>query len=295
MEIVRKPLELHQEVVDVRRGQFKVNMSASQNQLKVPIHFAFGHEAIAVAVASNLLNEDKLLLTHRNIHYHLALGATVENLLSEYQLRDSPISGRCLGSMNLDFPSKGVIYTSNILGNNLSIAAGIALGNKVKGLNSVTWCVTGDGAIEEGSFFESLLLSISKKLSLVFLVENNGWSLASEIADRRVEIDLNLLSQSLGIKYLRLMGNNVQYYYSQLSKIREIIQSKNQPFIVEVMLTTLGGYYVEENGMRRYVNYHAGRVRTDLVGESVIELDSRDPVYISERALESSDQSLEKK
>ena len=278
-----KLLNLHLEVIRLRKKQFQIHESIYKSGTQIPIHFAFGHEAIAVALASNLPSKDKLLLPHRNIHYHLALGATVEDLLAEYQLKTSSISGRYLGSMNLDFPTKGAIYTSNILGNNLSVAAGVALGMKVKELKSATWCVTGDGAIEEGAFFESLLLSSSKNLGVIYVVENNGWSLASTIEERRIKMNLSLLSQSLGVRYQKLSGNHVHEYADTLREIRETNLRTNDTFIVEVELTTLGGYFTAEGDRRRYVNYHAGKAHKDAISESVIQSDSDDPVFISEK------------
>ncbi len=285
MEKSKQFLDLHREVLCLRKKQFQIHEQIYQEGTKIPIHFAFGHEAISVALASNLSGEDKLLLPHRNIHYHLALGATVADLLLEYHLEASPMSGRYLGSMNLDFPSQGAIYTSNILGNNLSVATGVALGMKVKGLNSATWCVTGDGAIEEGSFFESLLLSSSKSLGVIYVVENNGWSLASKVEDRRIGIDLNLLAQSLGVQYRRLSGNNVHEYSDKLNKIRNASLTRKDTFIVEVELATLGGYYVEEGNSQRYINYHAGKAQKESISESVIQCDSDDPVFISEKLI----------
>jgi TPP-dependent pyruvate/acetoin dehydrogenase alpha subunit len=283
MQDLKRRLGLHHEVLAVRNKQFQIHEQIYQKGTKIPIHFAFGHEAIAVALASNLPSKDKLLLPHRNIHYHLALGATVEDLLAEYQIKTSSISGRYLGSMNLDFPARGAIYTSNILGNNLSVATGVALGMKVKELKSATWCVTGDGAIEEGSFFESLLLSSSKNLGVIYVVENNGWSLASTIEERRKKMNLNLLAQSLGVRYQKLSGNNVHEYAETLHEIRETNLTTKDTFIVEVELTTLGGYFTTEGDRKRYINYHAGKAHKDAISENVIQSDSDDPVFISDK------------
>jgi len=266
----------------VRRSQYQIHEEIYREGTSVPIHFAFGHEAIAVALASNVIEPDRILLPHRNIHYHLALGARPYDLLTEYKLGISSVSGKRLGSMNLDFPQKGAIYTSNILGNNLSVATGIALGIKVKREKAVTWCVTGDGAIEEGSFYESLLLSSSKQLGVIFVIENNRWSLASEIVERRVDIDLKLLAESLGSQYEKLFGNNVVEYQAKLSEIREKCVESSSTFVVEIDLKTLGGYFVGEGGSSRYVNYHAGKAQHHSIASRVIEYSNLDPVWVSE-------------
>jgi len=278
---------LFEQVKLIRSAQFRIHQEIYESGVRIPIHFAFGHEAIAIGVAVNIGNQDKLLLPHRNIHYHLALGAKVEDLKLEYLLKSSEISGKGLGSMNLDFPSRGAVYTSNILGNNLSVATGIAMGMKVKKLEAVTWCVTGDGAIEEGSFFESLLLSTSKRLSVVYVIENNRWSLASEIQDRRRDIELGSIARGLGVQYRLLTGNNVVEYVNQLDQFRKESIEFMQPYIVEVDLKTLGGYFVTEEGSERYVNYHAGRVHQEALVEDVIENSIADPVWVTKNVLSS--------
>lgn len=275
-------IRLHRKVLEIRKSQFSVHEIIYNEGTQIPIHFAFGHEAIALAVSSSMSESDKLLLPHRNIHYHLALGASVDNLVSEYKLELSSMSGKNLGSMNLDFPRKGAIYTSNILGNNLSVATGIALGIKVKKERAATWCITGDGAIEEGSFYESLLLSSSKQLGVIFVVENNRWSLASEIAERRVDIDLKLMAQSLGAQYEKLFGNNVVEYQAKLSEIREKCVKSRSTFVVEIDLKTLGGFFVGEGDLSRYVNYHAGKAQHHSIASRVIEYSNLDPVWVSE-------------
>lgn len=273
---------LHKQLLYLRETQYSIHEEVySSNSIKIPIHFAFGHEAIALAVASSLGPRDKLLLSHRNIHYHLALGASKEELLAEYSLQMSRISGRRLGSMNLDYPSKGAIYTSNILANNLSVATGVAYAATIKNEKSITWCVTGDGAIEEGSFYESLVLASAINSPVIYLVENNRWSLASEISERRKEIRLDSLSKSLGLNYFSFSGNNVYNYANILKKIRE-----NQlPAVIEVNLKTLGGYEIASGTGVRHVNYHAGQVRSGILKPGIIEESNSDPCWVSTNEL----------
>jgi TPP-dependent pyruvate/acetoin dehydrogenase alpha subunit len=277
VDLNSKDLALHESVLEIRRIQQTVHTEAYAKAVKIPIHFAFGHEAIALAVATSMRTNDKLLLPHRNIHYHLALGATAEEIVAEYLLLSSRMSGANLGSMNLDFPRKGSIYTSNILGNNLSLAVGVAHASKIKDENSVAWCVTGDGAMEEGSFYESILLAAALDCPVVFIIENNRWSLASEISERRKEIKTELLASSVGLHYEKLSGNNVVNYADCLNKIRK----RKESCIVEVDLKTLGGYEISNGLTYRHVNYHAGKLQNSTFLNDEIERDATDPCWVS--------------
>ena len=278
--------KLANKVCELRSIQLDINRSIIAGHFPIPVHLAIGHEAVAVSVCEALESEDKLLLTHRNIHYHLALNATKEQLNLEYTLSQNGLAKGKLGSMNLTNTKKGNIYTSNILGNNLAVSLGIALASKINASKSVIWAITGDGAIEEGVFYESILNASSLNLPIIFLVENNFWSLGTSITERRIPINLELLAKSLSIKYLNLSGNNPIDYYERLLEIRKESKLTNRPQIIEVELHSLGGYYVAEDfGKERYVNYHAGGIKIEPDLDGIFARDSSDPVFVVKNLL----------
>ena len=146
-------LNLLEKILWLRMAQVIINELCKSKSFLVPIHLALGHETLAVAVDKVMKQSDKLFLSHRNVHYNLIKMGTLKEELDEYYLKESGIAGGRLGSMNLFNQSKNITYTSNILGNNLPVGCGYALGNKVKNEDGVTFIVTGDGAVEEGSFY----------------------------------------------------------------------------------------------------------------------------------------------
>jgi TPP-dependent pyruvate/acetoin dehydrogenase alpha subunit len=269
------------EVIRNRQAQLNVNQMISNGEFRIPIHLALGHEAIAVSVSAAMESQDKILLNHRNIHYHLALGATEEQLIQEYKLANSGLAAGKYGSMNLLALQNRNIYTSNILGNNLAVALGVAQSSKLNSQNSVIWVVTGDGAIEEGVFYETLLCASSWNLPLIVIVENNKWSLGTEIKQRRKEIDLSELCKSLNVEYAALNGNELPNYFDTLLNLREAAE-QGAPHVVEVHLETLGGYFVDEIAGKRYINYHAGKAAvTSENSELVFSESPSDPVFVN--------------
>lgn len=269
------------EIIRIRQAQLQVNSMITEQAFKIPVHLALGHESIAVAVSAAMNIQDLILLNHRNIHYHLALGATVDQLIEEYKLSSDGLAQGKFGSMNLIAPMNRNIYTSNILGNNLAVALGVAQTGKNNNLNSVTWVVTGDGAIEEGIFYETLLSASSWDLPIVIIVENNKWSLGTEITQRRKEFDLAKLSKSLNCEYLELRGNNISTYVDALTLARKVAKQE-APIVVEVHLETLGGYFIEETSGNRYINYHAGKATLSAPNnEIIISENDSDPVFVN--------------
>src|SRR4029077_16631474 len=108
-------------------------------------------------------------------------------------------AGGQLGCMNLYNEKFGVLYTSSILGNQMGVAAGVPPGHRVKKNGGVVGVIIGDGGIEEGTFHESVIMMKTFRCSALIIVENNAWSLATEIHERRCDIKLDLWAASFQV------------------------------------------------------------------------------------------------
>lgn len=282
----KQDINIAKEILRIRLSQMIVNEKYKVGLFKIPIHLALGYEAIAVAVDAVMQENDFLVLHHRNMHYNLARTRALKPILDEYLLKKEGLAGAELGSMNLANEKRNMAYTSSILGNNFPVAAGLALGQKIKGSNGLVIAVTGDGAIEEGSFYESLLFLKSNSLGALIIVENNGWSLATKIEERRCAIDLPKLTASLGIEYEKLSGNDPYHYIEHLKGIREHALKHNISVVLEVDLTALGGWHVKNaDGTKgRFINYHAGPAPEITLSEwPEIESSANDPVFVLQK------------
>ncbi len=279
----KQDIKIAKELLRIRLSQMIVNEKCKNGEFKIPIHLALGHEAIAVAVSSIMEKDDQLVLSHRNIHYNLARTDSLKPELDEYFLKKKGLAGGQLGSMNLTNEKRNVVYTSSILGNNFAVASGLALGQKVRDGEGVVIVVSGDGAIEEGSFYESLLFLKSNKLSSLIIIENNGWSLGTMIKERRCDINLQKFAEVFNVKYEKLNGNDAYKYVEKLTILRKSALENKEPVLVEVELTTLGGFYLktEEYPQGKFVNYHAGPAQTiNLTEWPLIEDSVKDPVFV---------------
>lgn len=281
----KRDLRIAKDILRIRLSQMIVNEKYKNGEFKIPIHLALGHEAIAVAVDSAMENNDHLILSHRNIHYNLARTKSLKPELDEYFLKKQGLGKGQLGSMNLANREKNIIYTSSILGNNLPVSAGIALGEKVKNSLGLVIVITGDGAMEEGSFYESLELMKSNSLPCLIIVENNGWSLATQIKERRCDISLEKFGQSMDIKYQKLDSNDPYQYIEKLTALRKFALDNKTPVLVEVIMTSLGAWHIEE----RFINYHAGPApEINLTDWPIIESSDKDPVFVLQKYFDQS-------
>jgi len=264
-----------------------INEDYKKNRFKIPIHLALGHEAIATAVSQIMEENDKLVLSHRNVAYNLARIGKLKPILDEYYLKPSGLVNGKTGSMNLTNMKKGIIYSSSILGNNFSVGTGIAMGEKLRSEGGITIVLAGDGSIEEGSFHESLLMLKSLELSALVVVENNEWSMSTKISDRRHSIDLDKFATAYDIKYVKISGNDPNNYIKTLYDLKQISLKEKSPVLIEVMVTTIGEWKLKtpEFPDGKMVNYHAGPAPTvDLEkGNLKILDDPRDPIFVLEK------------
>jgi len=271
------------EVIRLRIAQMIVNESYKNKEFSIPIHLAFGHESIAVAISAVMEDADRIVLSHRNIHYNLARSPSFKSILDEYFLREDGIGQGRMGSMNLANEQAGIVYTSSILGNNLGVAAGFALGQKVKEEDGITIVVTGDGAMEEGAFYESMSFLKSQNLGALIIVEDNKWSLATQIHERRCDIRLDKFAEVFGADILTLKGNDPYKYISELTRARTQALEEKIPIIVEVELKTLGDWCMKTDEFPdgKYINYHAGSAPTvELSTWPLLREDNGDPVFV---------------
>lgn len=261
------------EVLRLRYWQHIMNEELKRKAFKIPIHVAIGHEAIAVAVSNLMRPEDQLVLTHRNMAYNLARARSLMPIYNEYKLLSTGIAAGKLGSMNLANPGGGVVYTSSILGNNISVACGLALGKQILQSPGMVIVLVGDGGMEEGGFHEGLVFAKSHKLKTLVIVENNNHSLASSIEERRCPIHLADMCAAVDISFRQLSGNDVFEYTSVLERLRLLIEGSS-PVCIEVSLAMF--------------NQHAGPTPgwpTDPKNISIdnglmVEQTSNDPVFV---------------
>lgn len=245
---------LYNLALESRKFQLKINNLIIKKKFKLPIHLAFGHEFISSLVKLNFNKNDQLLLAHRNIHFTSLFSKNAFKNYLKFSNFNNTLEYNVEGSMNYVDKKSNIIYSSSILGNNFSIACGVAKSLKKK--NGITICVAGDGAIEEGTFYESLILSKYLKLPLVFLIENNNNSMYTTIKERRSNINVGSLAKSIGINYFYYKKNEIKKNIKKFKYAINRIRKKREPMICEFEVKTLGSRI--ESG--KTIPYHHGGI-----------------------------------
>lgn len=163
---------LYERMLLIRRFEETLLKLFSQGHLRGTVHTCIGQEACAVGVASALDSaRDTICSNHRGHGHFLAFHCDSEGLLGEILGRKSGICGGKGGSQHLHVPN---FYSNGILGGMVPVATGIALAHKLAASGGVSVVFVGDGAMAEGSIYESLNIAALWKLPLLLVVEHNG-------------------------------------------------------------------------------------------------------------------------
>jgi pyruvate dehydrogenase E1 component alpha subunit len=163
-------------MVRIRRFEEALVKLFKRGKLPGFVHLYIGEEAVAVGVCSALRSADRITSTHRGHGHLLAKGADVKAMMAELFGKETGLCRGKGGSMHsVDF-SLGIIGTNGIVGGGIPIATGAAWGDKQLGRDLVSVAFFGDGASNQGVFFESMNLAAKWRLPVIFLCENNGYT-----------------------------------------------------------------------------------------------------------------------
>jgi pyruvate dehydrogenase E1 component alpha subunit len=139
------------------------------------VHLCSGQEAVAVGVCSVLRQSDYIASNHRGHGHCIAKGARLDRLMAELMGRRDGYGGGRGGSLHVFDPANGNLGTNGIVGGGIPLAAGAALSAKRLGRDDVAVCFFGDGALNQGLFFEVMNMAAIWRLPVLFVCENNGY------------------------------------------------------------------------------------------------------------------------
>jgi len=176
---------LYYEMLRIRMIEEKIAELYPEQEMRCPVHLCIGQEAVAAGVCAHLARVDYVLSGHRSHGHYLAKGGDLKAMMAELYGRVTGCSGGKGGSMHLVDLSVGFLGATPIVGSTIPIAVGTALGSMMRGEPRVTVIFFGEGATEEGVFHESINFAALKQLPVVFVCENNLYSVYSPLSVRQ--------------------------------------------------------------------------------------------------------------
>ncbi len=211
-------LELYRAMLRIRRIEEEIERRYHEDQMKTPIHLVNGQEAAAVGCAAALRQTDLVYSSHRTHGAYLAKGGDLKAMLCEMHCRINGCAGSRGGSMHLIDKDAGVAGTSAIVGGAVPIATGAALAAQMKGEDRVIVVFLGDAATEEGVTSESLNFAALKQVPVIYVCENNFYSVQSPLAARQPHgRDLRRWAEAHEVHAVSVDGMNVLAVHDAVS------------------------------------------------------------------------------
>ena len=167
-------MALYRDMFLCREAEEAICREYMSDVMKTPMHMSMGGEAIAAGICRALGVQDQLVGTYRSHAIYLCRTGETDLFFAEMYGKATGMAHGKGGSMHLSAPEAGLISTSAIVASGIPVAVGAAFANRRQGNGKVVAVFFGDGAVDEGVFWESLNAACLWKLPVLFICEDNG-------------------------------------------------------------------------------------------------------------------------
>lgn len=253
----------------IRLVEEKIAELYPEQQMRCPVHLSVGQEAVAVGVCAALESEDYAVSSHRSHAHYLAKGGDLKAMMGELY---GKVTGCCQGkggSMHLIDRSVGFLGAVPIVGSTIPIGVGAAFGTILRKERRVTIVFLGDGATEEGVFHEAVNFAVLKRLPVVFVCENNFFSVYSSLAERQPPTrEIYEMVRGHGLESYQGDGNDVEAVYGLTKATVEKSRTGGGPAFLEFKTYRwrehCGPYYDNHLGYRSEQEFEEWKVRCPI-------------------------------
>lgn len=266
-------LQLYRQMVRIRRFEEAAAKAYSQGKIGGFLHLYIGQEACAVGTLSAMRDEDYVVATYRDHAQALLRGVPARTCMAELYGKVTGCSKGLGGSMHLFDAERHMLGGYGIVGGHVPIATGAAFASKYRGDKCVTVCFFGEGSATIGAFHEGVSLAALWKLPVVFVCENNGYSMGTPLSRSLSLHDVSMKALAYGIERDRLSADDVLEVRRRMALAIDRAREENRPTIVELMTYRYRGHSMSDPGKYR-------------TAEEIEQRKTRDSLAIAERRLE---------
>lgn len=228
-------LNLLKELIYIRLVEEEIAKRYSDQQMRCPVHLSIGQEAVPVGISSCLTDDDHVVSAHRSHAHYLAKGGCLDKMLGELYGRRTGCAKGKGGSMHLIDYDVNFTAAVPIVGSSISIGTGVAFGLSARASNESKVVVYfGDGATEQGVFSESLDFAALHNLPIIFVCENNLYSVYTNLENRQSKHrDLQKIADGHGVKSWKANGNDVIEVRNICLEAVDYLEGNQAPVLLE--------------------------------------------------------------
>ncbi len=219
----------------IRKSEEKIVELYNSDKIKSPVHLSIGQESIAVGVCLALKSSDIIFSNYRGHAHYLAREANLDKMWAELYGKSRGTARGKGGSMHLNDYEKNFLPTSAIVSSAIPEAVGYAYALKYKKKNNVVVCFHGDGATDEGVFWESLNFASLHSLPIIFICENNKYAIYSHQNKRSLNDPIIDRANAFGVNAFRIEKSCTKSIFNSTSECVRQIRENSKPFLIECM------------------------------------------------------------
>jgi pyruvate dehydrogenase E1 component alpha subunit len=246
-----KLLEYYREMLAIRRIEEASAKAYSQGKIGGFLHLYIGQEAIATGAVAALKPDDYVMTSYRDHGLAYSKGMTARTIMAELFGKETGCSKGLGGSMHFFDADKGFLGGWGIVGGHLPLGAGTAFASKYRGDGRVTLCFFGDGAISQGAAHEAFSLAALWKLPVIFICENNLYSMGTPLSRSLSVEDTSQKALAYGMARDRFDGYDVIKVRDRIGDAVRRARYESQPTLIEIRCYRYRGHSMSDPGLYR--------------------------------------------
>ncbi len=226
-------LKLYFQMLRLRRTEEALHQEYHPaDEMRCPIHFCIGQEAIPAALSLHVRPDDFIFSHHRSHGYYFAKGSPLRELFAEIYGKATGASGGKAGSQDISHSDTN-FYSGAILAGAVSIAVGAAFGFKHKRTKQVSISGFGEGCTDEGAFWEAMNYAGKQKLPVLFVCENNRYATFSDQLKRQADDNVSARVRPFGVRATQIFGNDTVLAHRTIGAEIERLRNGDGPALIE--------------------------------------------------------------
>ena len=231
---VELEINLYKNMHRIRAIESMIAEEYHKGDMRCPVHLSIGQEFVPGIYQSLIEKRDYAVSTHRGHAHYLSKGGNIDAMIAEIYGKKSGCSKGKGGSMHLIDLNVNFMGTSAIVGNSIPVGVGLGLSAKLKDDGRISTVFLGDGAVEEGVFYESVNFAVLKQIPVLFICENNLYSVYSPLTVRQPKSRrIHEMVNALGIVAKSGSASSLSEAYQLMKYAISYVREGNGPFFLE--------------------------------------------------------------
>tara|TARA_R110002072_G_scaffold275201_2_gene436298 strand:- start:309 stop:1280 length:972 start_codon:yes stop_codon:yes gene_type:complete len=219
----------------IRAVEEEIAARYGEQEMRCPTHLSIGQELVGAAAGMILRQDDFAVSSHRAHAHYLGKGGSMKAMIAEIYGKETGCAKGRGGSMHLSDLSCGFVASTAIVGNTIPVGTGLGLSIKLDGDDRISTIFIGEAATETGAFYESANFAATQNLPVLFLCENNMYSVYTSLEYRQPKgRKIYEWTHGLGMHTARVDGMDCLSTYKAIEDMAQYVRSGSGPALLEI-------------------------------------------------------------